>query len=63
MNKFFNSCRRCLNPWVVGIILVVIVGLIIFVPIVGVGTLIVALPLLGCAVMCGAMAIFAGKKK
>lgn len=56
MNKFFNSCRRCLNPWVVGIIIVVVIGLIIFVPIIGVASLIVALPLIGCTVMCGAMA-------
>ena len=63
MNKFFNSCRRCLNPWVVGLIIVAVIGLIIFVPIIGVTTFIVALPFLGCAVMCGAMAFFAGKKK
>ena len=63
MNKFFNSCRRCLSPWVVGLIIVVIVGLIIFVPIIGVASLIVALPLVGCAVMCGAMVFFMGKKK
>lgn len=58
MNKFFNTCRRCLNPWVIGIVLIVIVGLIIFAPIIGVTTLIVALPLIGCTVMCGAMAFF-----
>ena len=23
MNRFFNSCRRCLNPWVVGAIMIV----------------------------------------
>lgn len=56
MTTFFNSCRRCLNPWVIGVILVVIVGLIIFIPIIGVAGLIVALPLIGCTVMCGAMA-------
>lgn len=56
MNKLFNSCRRCLNPWVVGIIVVVVIGLIIFVPIIGVVTLIAALPLVGCVVMCGVMA-------
>ena len=56
MNTFFNSCRRCLNPWIVGVITVVVIGLIIFVPIIGVASLFVALPLIGCAVMCGAMA-------
>lgn len=61
MTTFFNSCRRCLNPWVIGVILVVIVGLI-FIPIIGVAGLIVALPLIGCTVMCGAMAFFMGKK-
>lgn len=58
MNKFFNSCRRCLNPWVVGLIIVVVIGLLIFVPIIGVATLIAVLPLIGCTVMCGAMAFF-----
>lgn len=64
MNTFFNSCRRCLNPWVIGVIIIVVIGLIIFVPIVGVATFIVVLPLIGCTVMCGAMAIFmrSGKK-
>lgn len=56
MNKFFNSCRRCLNPWIVGVIIVVVIGLLIFVPIIGVASLIAALPLVGCTVMCGAMA-------
>ena len=56
MNKFFNSCRRCLNPWIVGLIIVVVIGLIIFVPIIGAASLVVALPLIGCTVMCGAMA-------
>jgi len=63
MNTFFNSCRRCLNPWIVGLIIVVIIGLIIFVPIIGIAALIVVLPLVGCAVMCGAMAFSMGKKK
>jgi len=56
MSKFFNSCRRCLNPWIVGLIIVVVIGLIIFVPIIGAASLVVALPLIGCTVMCGAMA-------
>ncbi len=65
MNKFFNSCRRCLNPWIIGLIIVVVIGLLIFVPIIGVGSLIVALPLVGCTVMCGAMAFMmhGGKDK
>lgn len=58
MDKFFNTCRRCLNPWVVGTLVIAIVGLIIFVPIIGITTFIVALPLIGCTVMCGAMAFF-----
>lgn len=62
MNKFFNSCRRCLNPWIIGVIFVVIVALIIFVPIIGVASLIVALPFIGCTVMCGAMAFMMKKK-
>ena len=56
MDRFFNSCRRCLNPWIVGLIIVVVVGLLIFIPIIGVASLIVFLPLVGCTVMCGAMA-------
>ncbi|MBI2012034.1 hypothetical protein HYS91_04660 [Candidatus Daviesbacteria bacterium] len=55
--KFFNSCRRCLNPWIIALITVVVVGLLIFLPILGVATLIAALPLVGCTVMCGAMAL------
>lgn len=61
--KFFNSCRRCLNPWVVGLVIVVAIGLLIFVPIIGIATLIIALPLIGCTLMCGAMVSFIGKKK
>lgn len=64
MNNFFNSCRRCLNPWVVGVIILVVIGLMIFAPIIGVAGLIAALPLIGCTVMCGAMAfMMKGKKK
>lgn len=55
MNKFFNSCRKCLNPWILGTIIIVVIGLIIFVPIIGVASLIAVLPLVGCTVMCGAM--------
>ncbi len=61
--RFFKSCRRCLNPWVIALIIVVVVGLLIFIPIVGVATLIVVLPLVGCTVMCGAMAFFMRPKK
>ncbi len=64
MNKIFKSCRRCLNPWVVGIIVVVIIALIIFVPIIGVAALIGFLPLIACTVMCGGMAfMMRGDKK
>lgn len=64
MNKFFNTCRRCINPWVLGVIMIVIIALIIFVPILGVAGLVVAAPLIGCTVMCGAMAfMMKGKKK
>lgn len=64
MNNFLRSCRRCLNPWVVGLIIVVVLGLIIFVPIVGGATLIVALPLVGCTLMCGVMAfMMRGREK
>ena len=63
MNKFFNSCRRCLNPWVLGLIVVGVIGLLIFVPIVGVAGLVIAAPLIGCTVMCGAMAFMMKDKK
>ncbi len=56
MNKFFNTCRRCINPWLLGVIIVGVIGLLIFVPIIGVAGLVVAVPLIGCTVMCGAMA-------
>lgn len=64
MNNFMKSCRRCLNPWVVGIIVVAVIGLIIFVPLVGAVSLVAVLPLLGCTLMCGVMALFMrGDKK
>ena len=63
MNKFFNSCRRCLNPWILGLIVVVVVALLLFVPILGVASLIAALPLIGCVGMCGAMAFMMKDKK
>jgi len=64
MNNFFNTCRRCLNPWVLGVIVVGVVGLLMFVPIIGVASLIAVLPLIGCTVMCGAMAfMMRGDKK
>lgn len=58
MNKFLTACRRCLSPKVLVILGVIIAGLIIFVPMIGVVSLIAALPLLGCALMCGSMAFF-----
>lgn len=63
MNRFFNSCRRCLNPWVVGLIMIGVIGLLIFVPILGAASLVVALPLIGCTLMCGAMAFMMRPKK
>lgn len=58
IDKLFKTCRRCLNPWILGLIVLIVVGLLIFVPIIGVASLVVALPLLGCTIMCGAMAFF-----
>ena len=59
-----TTCRRCLNPKVLFFVGLAVVGLIIFVPIIGVASLVVALPLIGCTVMCGAMAFFMrGEKK
>jgi len=55
MNNFFTSCRRCLSPKVLIIIGIIIVALLIFVPLIGVASLLAALPLLGCTIMCGAM--------
>lgn len=63
MNKFFSTCRRCLNPWVILAIIGVVIALIIFVPIIGVASLIVALPFIGCTIMCGVMVLFMGKKE
>jgi len=40
----------------IGVVLVIIVGLIYFIPILGVATLVVVLPLIACTVMCGGMA-------
>ncbi len=58
MNNFFKSCRRCLNPWVIGLIIMAIIGLFIFVPVLGAVSLVAILPFLGCTLMCGAMAFF-----
>lgn len=63
MNKFFNSCRRCLNPWVVVLIIVGVIGLLIFIPKVGAVSLIAVLPLIGCTVMCGVMAFMMRAEK
>lgn len=56
MNQFLTTCKRCVNPKVLVVIVVAIIGLLIVVPIIGVTSLVVALPLLGCTLMCGAMA-------
>lgn len=64
MDKFFNSCKRCLNPKIIILLIAIIIGLIIFLPIVGIATFIAALPLLGCGLMCGGMAfMMRGDKK
>ena len=63
MDRFFKSCRRCLNPWMIALIIVVVIGLIIFAPIIGVASLIVALPLIGCTLMCGGMAFWMMRDK
>lgn len=47
-----------MNPWIVGLILMVVIGLIIFVPLAGAISLVAVLPLLACTLMCGAMAFF-----
>lgn len=64
MNTFLKSCRRCLNPWVVGVIIIAVIGLMIFIPILGVASLVIVAPLIGCTVMCGVMAfMMRGDKK
>ncbi len=63
MIMFLISCKRCLNPWVFGAIIVGVVALLIFVPILGVASLIAALPLIGCVGMCGVMAFMMKDKK
>ncbi len=64
MNTFFNTCRRCLTPKVLIIVGIIIVALLIFVPIIGVASLIAVAPILGCTIMCGAMALsMRGEKK
>lgn len=63
MNRFFQSCRRCLNPWIIALIAIVVIGLLIFIPIVGTISLIAVLPLVGCTVMCGVMAFMMRSKK
>ena len=63
MNKILVSCKRCLNPYVIGLLLILIIALIIFIPIIGFASLVAVLPLIGCTVMCGGMAFMMGKKK
>ena len=62
MNKLGMYCQRCLNPWMIGGILVIAVALLILIPILGVAALLTALPLVACTVMCGSM-VFMMKKK
>ena len=61
MNSFVASCKRCLNPWIIGVIIVVVIALLIFVPIIGVASLLAALPLIFCTAMCGGMMFMMGK--
>lgn len=61
MNGFINSCTRCMNPWIVGVVILAVIGLIIFVPIIGIASLLAALPLLSCTVMCGGMMLMMKK--
>lgn len=63
MKNFFNTCQRRMNPWVLGVIILGIIGLLIFVPVIGVVGLIAALPLIGCVGMCGVMAFMMKNKK
>ncbi len=64
MNNFLKSCRRCFSPKVLIILGIIIVALLIFVPLIGVASLIAALPIIGCTIMCGAMAFsMKGEKK
>lgn len=61
MNKFFNTCRRCVNPWVLISGIAIIAGLLYFIPVVGIATLFAFLPLAGCVLMCGSMMFFMKK--
>lgn len=64
MTKLLYSCRKCINPKVLIVLGVIVVVFLIFVPIVGTVGFALALPLIGCTVMCGAMAFFMrGEKK
>lgn len=63
MNRLFNSCKRCLSPKVVVLIAGSIIALLIFVPIIGVASLVAVAPLLGCTIMCGVMALFIKRDK
>ncbi|HLD01558.1 MAG TPA: hypothetical protein VJC10_01655 [Patescibacteria group bacterium] len=63
MKNLFNTCGRCINPWVIGLIVVGVVVLFIVAPILGVASLVAALPLIGCVGMCGFMAFMMKDKK
>lgn len=63
MKKFFHTCKNCLNPKVVMLIIFGAIALLVFVPTIGITSLLVAAPLIGCTLMCGAMAFFMHKEK
>lgn len=63
MNKLITNCKKCFSPKALIIFGVIIVALLIFVPVIGTVGLVVALPLIGCTIMCGAMAFFMRKEQ
>ncbi len=63
MKNMFNNCRKCLNHKVIGFVIIAAIALIIFIPNIGVVTLVAAIPFLACALMCGSMAFMMRSKK